>query len=210
MLVYKFIKRSFDIAASSVILVVSSPVMLAAAAAIKVSDGGHVLFRQKRPGKDGKIFTVYKFRTMKEKTVDENGIPLSDMERMTKIGSFLRKTSLDELPQFANVLKGEMSLIGPRPLLCEYLPLYNQEQLRRHEVRPGITGWAQVNGRNAISWEEKFNYDVYYVDNMSLSLDVKILFKTIKNVLNHSGINSSEENTMEKFKGTETETAETR
>ena len=207
---YKFVKRSLDIAASSVILIVSSPVMLAAGAAIKASDGGSILFRQKRPGKDGRIFTVYKFRTMKEKTVDENGNPLSDMERMTKIGSFLRKTSLDELPQFVNVLKGEMSFIGPRPLLCEYLPLYNTEQMRRHEVRPGITGWAQVNGRNAISWEEKFRYDVYYVDNMSLSLDVKILLKTVKNVLLHSDINSSEANTMEKFKGTEKETAEMR
>lgn len=207
---YKFVKRSFDIAASSAILIVSSPVMLAAGAAIKASDGGSILFRQKRPGKDGKIFTVYKFRTMKEKTADEDGNPLSDMERMTKIGSFLRKTSLDELPQFVNVLKGEMSFIGPRPLLCEYLPLYTPEQMRRHEVRPGITGWAQVNGRNAISWEEKFSYDVYYVDNMSLSLDVKILFRTVKNVLLHSGINSSEANTMEKFKGTDKETAEMR
>lgn len=207
---YKFVKRTFDIAASSVILTVSSPVMLAVSAAIKASDGGHVLFCQKRPGKDGKIFTVYKFRTMKEKTVDENGNPLSDMERMTKLGSFLRKTSLDELPQFVNVLKGEMSFIGPRPLLCEYLELYSDEQMRRHEVRPGITGWAQVNGRNAISWEEKFAYDVYYVDNMSLSLDAKIIFKTIKNVLNHSGINSSESDTMEKFRGTKKEPAEKR
>ena len=207
---YKLVKRSFDIAASTVILTVSSPVMLVSAAAIKASDGGSILFRQKRPGKDGKVFTVYKFRTMKEKTVDDNGNPLSDMERMTGIGSFLRKTSLDELPQFVNVLKGEMSFIGPRPLLCEYLPLYTPEQMRRHEVRPGITGWAQVNGRNAISWEEKFSYDVYYIDNMSLSLDVKILFKTIKNVLLHSDINSSEANTMEKFKGTQKENAEVR
>ena len=207
---YKFVKRSFDIAASSVILTVSLPVMLAAGAAIKASDGGSILFKQKRPGKNGKIFTVYKFRTMKEKTVDENGNPLSDMERMTKTGSFLRKTSLDELPQFVNVLKGEMSFIGPRPLLCEYLPLYSPEQMRRHDVRPGITGWAQVNGRNAISWEEKFAYDIYYVDNMSLSLDTKIIFKTIKNVLIHDGINSSEADTMEKFKGTKTEKAEVR
>lgn len=173
--------------------------------AIKFSDGGHILFKQKRPGKDGKIFTVYKFRTMKEQTTDKNGNPLSDMERMTALGSFLRKTSVDELPQFVNVLKGEMSFIGPRPLLCEYLPLYSKEQMRRHEVRPGITGWAQVNGRNAISWEEKFAYDVYYVDNMSLSLDIKIIFMTIKNVLSHSGINSSEADTMEKFKGTPVE-----
>ena len=206
---YKFVKRFFDIAASAVILTVFSPIMLIVSIAVKLSDGGSVLFRQKRPGKDGRIFTVYKFRTMKEKTEDENGNPLSDMERMTKTGEFLRKTSLDELPQFVNVLKGEMSFIGPRPLLCEYLDLYTAEQMRRHEVRPGITGWAQVNGRNAISWEEKFACDVYYVDNMSLSLDIKIIFKTIKNVLTHDGINSSEANTMEKFKGTE-QTAEKR
>lgn len=207
---YKFFKRFFDIAASAVILIVSSPVMIVSALAIKASDGGPALFSQKRPGKDGKIFTVYKFRTMTVKTVDENGKPLSDMERMTKIGSFLRKTSLDELPQFVNVLKGEMSFIGPRPLLCEYLDYYNSEQMRRHEVRPGITGWAQVNGRNAISWEGKFSYDVYYVDNMSLMLDLKIVFKTIKNVLLHSGINSSEADTMEKFTGTKTEATEVR
>lgn len=203
---YKFIKRAFDVTASSVILTVSSPVMLVSAAAIKAADGGSVLFRQKRPGKDGEIFTVYKFRTMKEQTEDKNGNPLSDMERMTKIGAFLRKTSLDELPQFVNVLKGEMSFIGPRPLLCEYLELYSPEQMRRHEVRPGITGWAQVNGRNAISWEEKFAYDVYYVDNMSFMLDAKIIVKTIRNVLLRSGINSSEADTMEKFRGTKKET----
>lgn len=184
--------------------------MLAVSLAVKLSDGGHVLFKQKRPGKDGRIFTVYKFRTMSEKTEDENGNPLSDMERMTKTGELLRKTSLDELPQFLNVLKGEMSFIGPRPLLCEYLSLYTPEQMRRHEVRPGITGWAQVNGRNAISWEEKFDCDVYYVDNMSLALDIKIIFMTVKNVLAHSGINSSEADTMEKFKGTVKETAEKR
>ncbi|MCQ2471158.1 MAG: sugar transferase [Clostridia bacterium] len=202
---YKFFKRLFDIVASLLILTVFSPLMAAVCVAIKISDGGHILFKQKRPGKDGKIFTVYKFRTMKEQTTDKNGNPLSDMERMTALGSFLRKTSVDELPQFVNVLKGEMSFIGPRPLLCEYLPLYSKEQMRRHEVRPGITGWAQVNGRNAISWEEKFAYDVYYVDNMSLSLDIKIIFMTIKNVLSHSGINSSEADTMEKFKGTPVE-----
>ncbi len=199
---YSFIKRSFDIAASAAVLTVSSPVMIAACAAVKLSDGGSVFFRQKRPGKDGKIFTVYKFRTMKEQTKDKNGNELSDMERMTKLGSVLRKTSIDELPQFINVLKGDMSIIGPRPLLCEYLPLYNAEQMRRHEVRPGITGWAQVNGRNAISWEEKFRYDVYYVDNMSLVLDIKIIAKTVKNVLMHSDINCSQNDTMEKFTGT--------
>ena len=207
---YKFFKRFFDIFCSAVLLIVLSPIMLAVSLAVKISDGGHVLFKQKRPGKDGKIFTVYKFRTMSEKTEDENGNPLSDMERMTKTGAFLRKTSLDELPQFMNVLKGEMSFIGPRPLLCEYLDLYTPEQMRRHDVRPGITGWAQVNGRNAISWEEKFDCDIYYVDNMSLALDIKIIFMTIKNVLTHSGINSSESDTMEKFRGTAKETAEKR
>ena len=207
---YKFFKRFFDILLSAFLLIILSPVMLAASLAVKISDGGHVFFKQKRPGKNGKIFTVYKFRTMSEKTEDENGNPLSDMERMTKTGAFLRKTSLDELPQFMNVLKGEMSFIGPRPLLCEYLDLYTPEQMRRHDVRPGITGWAQVNGRNAISWEEKFDCDIYYVDNMSLALDIKIIFMTIKNVLAHSGINSSESDTMEKFRGTAKETVEKR
>lgn len=207
---YKFFKRFFDIFCSAVLLIILSPVMLAVSLAVKLSDGGHVLFKQKRPGKNGKIFTVYKFRTMSEKTEDKNGNPLSDMERMTKTGSFLRKTSLDELPQFMNVLKGEMSFIGPRPLLCEYLDLYTPEQMRRHDVRPGITGWAQVNGRNAISWEEKFDCDIYYVDNMSLALDIKIIFMTIKNVFAHSGINSSESDTMEKFRGTAKETVEKR
>ena len=169
---------------------------------MKISDGGSVIFKQRRPGKDGKIFTVYKFRTMSEKTEDENGRELSDVERMTKIGSFLRKTSLDELPQLFNVLKGDMSFIGPRPLLCEYLELYTPYQMRRHEVLPGISGLAQVNGRNAITWEEKFDYDVYYVDHMSFWLDLRILFKTIKNTLKRADINCSDNNTMEKFRGT--------
>ncbi len=176
-----------------------------AALLIKADDGGPVLFRQKRPGKNGKIFEVYKFRTMSVKTTDENGKSLSDMDRMTRIGSILRKTSIDELPQFVNVLKGEMSFIGPRPLLCEYLDLYTPYQARRHEVRPGISGWAQVNGRNAISWEEKFDYDVYYVDNISFLLDVRILIKTIVNIFAGADINCSEQNTMEKFKGSNTE-----
>ena len=202
---YGFIKRAFDIAVSLFILVLFSPAMLIISIAIRISDGGHIIFRQRRPGKDCKIFTVYKFRTMKEKTTDENGNELSDMDRMTSIGSFLRKTSLDELPQFFNVLKGEMSLVGPRPLLCEYLMLYSPRQMRRHEVRPGISGWAQVNGRNAISWEEKFEYDVYYVDNRSIALDIKILFLTVMNVIKKEGINSGESNTMEKFRGSTVE-----
>ena len=199
---YKSVKRALDFVFSLFALIVFSPVMAVAAVLIKLDDGGPALFRQKRPGKDGRIFEVYKFRTMTVRTEDENGRPLSDMERMTKIGRFLRKTSIDELPQFINVFKGEMSFIGPRPLLCEYLELYSPEQARRHEVRPGISGWAQVNGRNAITWEEKFDYDVYYVDNISLSLDIKILVKTGVNVLKGTGVNSGEQNTMEKFKGT--------
>ncbi len=194
-----------DFVASLTALIILSPLIALSAVLVKISDGGSVLFKQRRPGKDGKIFTVYKFRTMSEKTEDENGRELSDVERMTKIGSFLRKTSLDELPQFFNVLKGDMSFIGPRPLLCEYLELYTPYQMRRHEVLPGISGLAQVNGRNAITWEEKFDYDVYYVDHMSFLLDLKILFKTIKNTLKRADINCSDNNTMEKFRGTPAE-----
>lgn len=199
---YKYFKRIMDFVASLTSLIILSPLMVLSAVLVKISDGGSVLFKQRRPGKDGKIFTVYKFRTMSEKTEDENGRELSDVERMTKIGSFLRKTSLDELPQLFNVLKGDMSFIGPRPLLCEYLELYTPYQMRRHEVLPGISGLAQVNGRNAITWEEKFDYDVYYVDHMSFWLDLRILFKTIKNTLKRADINCSDNNTMEKFRGT--------
>lgn len=199
---YKYFKRIMDFVASLTSLIILSPLMVLSAVLVKISDGGSVLFKQRRPGKDGKIFTVYKFRTMSEKTEDENGRKLSDVERMTKIGSFLRKTSLDELPQLFNVLKGDMSFIGPRPLLCEYLELYTPYQMRRHEVLPGISGLAQVNGRNAITWEEKFDYDVYYVDHMSFWLDLKIIFKTIKNTLKRADINCSDNNTMEKFRGT--------
>lgn len=199
---YKYFKRIMDFVASLTALIILSPLMALSAVLVKISDGGSVIFKQRRPGKDGKIFTVYKFRTMSEKTEDENGRELSDVERMTKIGSFLRKTSLDELPQLFNVLKGDMSFIGPRPLLCEYLELYTPYQMRRHEVLPGISGLAQVNGRNAITWEEKFDYDVYYVDHMSFWLDLRILFKTIKNTLKRADINCSDNNTMEKFRGT--------
>ena len=199
---YKSVKRVLDFVFSLFALIVFLPLMAVAAVMIKLDDGGPALFRQKRPGKNGEIFEVYKFRTMSVRTEDENGRPLSDMERMTKIGRALRKTSIDELPQFINVFKGEMSFIGPRPLLCEYLDLYSPEQARRHEVRPGISGWAQVNGRNAITWEDKFDYDVYYVDNMSFGLDMKILVKTVANVISGAGVNSAEQSTMEKFKGT--------
>ncbi len=202
---YKNIKRGMDFAVALIAIVVLSPLMLIASILIKINRDGPVLFKQERPGLNGKIFTVYKFRTMSVKTHDENGRELSDFERMSKIGNLLRKTSVDELPQFINILKGDMSFIGPRPLLTEYLELYTPEQMRRHEVRPGISGWAQVNGRNTITWEEKFRYDVEYVDKMSLKMDVYILIKTFLNVLKQDGINSGEANTMEKFRGTEKE-----
>lgn len=202
---YKYIKRGMDFAVAFVALLFLSPLMLIVSILIKINRDGPVLFKQKRPGLNGKIFTVYKFRTMSVKTHDINGRELSDFERMSKIGSLLRKTSVDEIPQFINILKGDMSFIGPRPLLTEYLGLYTPEQMRRHEVRPGISGWAQVNGRNTITWEEKFRYDVEYVDKMSLKMDIYILIKTVLNVLKQDGINSGEANTMEKFRGTEKE-----
>lgn len=196
----KYVKRSIDIVGAFLLLFAAWPFMVIAAIAIKVADPeGPVLFRQERPGKDEKIFKIYKFRTMQVATHDAEGNALSDMERMTKIGKLLRKTSLDEFPQFFNVLKGDMSFIGPRPLLVQYLKHYNEEQRRRHNVRPGISGWAQVNGRNAISWEEKFKLDVWYADNISMKTDLKVLVKTIKNVLMSKDINSSEDNTMTYF-----------
>ena len=194
-----------DFSVALAMLIILSPVMLIAAILIKSNNDGPVLFKQERPGLNGKIFTVYKFRTMSVKTRDENGRELPDFERMSKTGNLLRKTSIDELPQLINIVCGEMSFIGPRPLLTEYLPLYSPEQMRRHEVRPGISGWAQVNGRNTLTWEEKFRYDVEYVENMSLSMDIRIFFLTIKNVLCQDGINSAEDNTMEKFTGTKTQ-----
>ncbi|MBZ4656150.1 MAG: UDP-galactose phosphate transferase [Thermoanaerobacter sp.] len=201
MKIYPYIKRILDFIFAIILLVITSPVMLLAAIAIKIEDPkGPVLFKQKRPGKNAKIFTVYKFRTMRVET-EKDGRPLTDMERMTKVGSFLRKTSIDELPQLFNIIRGEMSFIGPRPLLVQYLELYTPEQMRRHEVTPGISGWAQVNGRNAISWEEKFKYDVWYVDNQSFLLDLKILFLTIFNVLKREGINNSQGDTMPYFTG---------
>ncbi len=162
------------------------------------------VFKQERPGKNGEIFTIYKIRTM-SKITHVNGIKLKDAERLTSIGRIIRKLSLDELPQLWNVVKGEMSFVGPRPLLPKYLPLYSSEQAKRHNVRPGITGWAQVNGRNAISWEEKFKYDVYYVDHISLLLDLKVLWFTVIKVLKREGINSSENITMGEFKGNQYE-----
>ena len=194
------VKRLIDIIIAAAALVLLSPVLLLLARQIRRKLGTPVLFRQVRPGRGGIPFVMYKFRTMRD-AEDENGRPLPDAERLTPFGRKLRAASLDELPELWNVLKGDMSLVGPRPLLMEYLPLYNAEQRRRHLVRPGITGWAQVNGRNAISWPEKFRLDVWYVENRSLLLDIKILFLTVKKVLDRSGINSEGEATVTKFTG---------
>ncbi len=195
------IKRLFDLFASFFGLLFLSPVIAIVAWKIRKNLGSPVLFKQVRPGKDTKPFQMVKFRTMRD-AVDAAGNPLPDSERLTPFGNWLRSTSLDELPELWNVLKGDMSLVGPRPLLMEYLPLYNPEQYRRHEVRPGVTGWAQVNGRNAISWEEKFKLDVWYVNNQSFWLDIKILWLTVKKVLVRDGISAEGEATMSKFTGT--------
>lgn len=194
------IKRIFDVLVSLVALMTLLPVIAVVALLIHRKLGSPVLFRQIRPGKNGKPFLMVKFRTMRD-AVDAQGNPLPDSERMTPFGQFLRSSSLDELPGLWNVLKGEMSLVGPRPLLMEYLPLYSKEQYRRHDVRPGVTGWAQVNGRNAISWEDKFKLDVWYVDHCSFWLDLKILFLTVKKVLVRDGISGEGEVTMSKFTG---------
>jgi len=181
-------------------LVLFSPLILAVAVAIRLNMGSPVLFRQQRPGLHGKSFTLLKFRTMSD-AVGADGAALPDGTRMTRLGSFLRRTSLDELAELFNVLKGDMSLVGPRPLLTEYLPLYSVEQARRHDVRPGITGWAQVNGRNAIAWEQKFTYDIWYVDNQSVWLDLKILWMSVARVLRTEGISKAGHATAEKFRG---------
>jgi lipopolysaccharide/colanic/teichoic acid biosynthesis glycosyltransferase len=193
-------KRLFDIVAAVIGLIVLSPVIAIVAYLIRKRLGSPVLFRQVRPGLNGKPFEMVKFRTMRD-AMDADGNPLPDSERMTDFGRFLRSSSLDELPELWNVIKGDMSLVGPRPLLMEYLPLYDKAQLRRHEVRPGVTGWAQINGRNALSWEEKFKLDVWYVDNQSLWLDLKIILRTIKKVLIKDGISAEGEVTMSKFSG---------
>lgn len=194
------IKRLFDIFASILSLLLLSPVIAILAWQIRSKLGSPVLFRQVRPGLDGLPFEMIKFRTMRN-AIDDSGLPLSDSERMTPFGSVLRSTSLDELPELWNVLKGDMSLVGPRPLLMEYLPLYSPEQSRRHEVRPGVTGWAQINGRNALSWEEKFKLDVWYVDNRTLWLDLKIIILTVRKVVMRDGISADGEVTMPKFTG---------
>lgn len=193
-------KRFIDISASLCALILLAPVMAIVAWNIRKKLGSPVLFRQVRPGRGGKPFEMVKFRTMRD-AVDTDGNPLADSERMTPFGSFLRASSLDELPELWNVLKGDMSLVGPRPLLMEYLPLYSPEQDRRHEVRPGVTGWAQVNGRNALGWDEKFKLDVWYVDNQSFRLDLKIIFMTVKKVVVKEGISADGEVTMSKFTG---------
>lgn len=193
-------KRMIDILGSLAALLVLLPVILLVAAAIRWRMGAPVLFRQLRPGLHGQPFEMIKFRTMLNAT-DAQGLPLPDAERLTALGRFLRAASLDELPELWNVLKGDMSLVGPRPLLMEYLELYSPEQARRHEVKPGITGWAQVNGRNAISWEEKFRHDVWYVDNRSLRLDLKILLLSVVKVFGRQGISADGEATMPRFRG---------
>ncbi|MGG0593569.1 sugar transferase [Priestia megaterium] len=194
-------KRVMDIVTSLTLLTLFSPVMLFTAILVRLKMGAPVLFKQQRPGKDGKPFYLYKFRTMAN-LEDKQGNLLSDQVRLTGTGKFLRKYSLDELPQLINVVKGDMSLVGPRPLLMEYLSLYTEEQMLRHNVRPGITGWAQVNGRNAIAWEEKFKLDTWYVRNQSMFLDFKILLFTVLKVVKREGITQQDHVTIEKFKGT--------
>ena len=194
------IKRLFDIFASTIGLLILAPVIAVVAFQVRRTLGCPVFFRQVRPGKAGKPFEMIKFRTMRDSTY-ENGELLPDSERIAPFGKLLRNSSLDELPGLWNVLKGDMSIVGPRPLLMEYMPLYSFEQARRHNVRPGITGWAQVNGRNAISWEEKFKYDVWYVENQSFWLDMKIIWMTIKKVIAREGISADGEATMPKFTG---------
>lgn len=197
---YKTFKPFIDFIGALSLLICTLPIILILIFCLTIANNGKPFFRQRRPGKNGKIFKITKFKTMNDK-VDLEGVLLSDGERLTRVGSFIRKTSLDELPQLLNVLMGDMSLIGPRPLLPEYLPLYNDFQKQRHNVRPGITGWAQVNGRNAISWEEKFKFDVYYAKNVSFLLDLKIVFLTIEKVFKSEGINASNVATTESFKG---------
>ena len=196
-----FFKRLIDIVLSLTVLICLSWLYLILAVLVRVKLGSPVIFRQSRPGKDEKVFDLYKFRTMTDKR-DAEGNLLPDEDRLPAFGKKLRATSLDELPEFINILKGDMSFVGPRPLLVKYLPLYNAEQKRRHEVRPGLTGWAQVNGRNLLSWEDRFEKDVYYVDHLSFLMDLKIVFMTVAVVLRHNDVNSATDATMEAFTGT--------
>jgi lipopolysaccharide/colanic/teichoic acid biosynthesis glycosyltransferase len=193
-------KRCIDIIGAAAALLVLSPVLAIVALMIRFNMGSPILFRQTRPGQNARLFEMVKFRTMRD-AYDRSGNPLSDAERLTAMGRFLRSTSLDELPELWNVLKGDMSLVGPRPLLIEYLPLYSPAQRRRHDVRPGVTGWAQVNGRNAIGWDEKFALDIWYVDNHDVWLDMKILWMTVLKVINREDIAQTGEATMSKFEG---------
>lgn len=200
-MIYKeYLKRALDLFVSMTALAVLSPIVLTLMIILSFANNGSPFFVQVRPGKNGKLFRIIKFKTMNDRR-DSKGNLLDDALRLTPIGSFVRKTSMDEIPQLINVVLGDMSLIGPRPLLVEYLPLYDSNQMRRHEVRPGITGWAQVNGRNAIDWHRKFQYDVWYVEQLSFALDLRIIFMTLKKVMISEGINSSTSATMEKFKG---------
>lgn len=198
----KYVKRPQDLCCALAAIIVLSPVMAVTALLVRIKLGTPVLFKQERPGLNGKIFTLYKFRTMTDEK-DSEGNPLSDEERLTSFGKLLRSTSLDELPELFNILNGDMSVVGPRPLLVKYLPLYNEHQARRHEVRPGFTGYAQVHGRNAISWEKKFDLDVEYVDHVTFLGDWKVIFQTVKTVLKREGISSETAVTMEEFKGNE-------
>jgi len=196
----RFFKQIIDFFIAFTALVILSPLLLIVVILLGFANKGNPFFFQNRPGKDERIFKIVKFRTMTNER-DENGMLLPDADRLTGIGKFVRKTSIDEIPQLINVLIGDMSLIGPRPLLPEYLPIFNERQKKRHSVRPGITGWAQVNGRNAISWNKKFEYDVWYVENLSFTLDMKILFRTIKKVIISEGINTQDMATTEPFNG---------
>jgi lipopolysaccharide/colanic/teichoic acid biosynthesis glycosyltransferase len=195
-----FVKRLFDLIVALFAAIILSPIMLIVSVFIAIDLGFPILFRQKRPGFHGEIFTIYKFRTMRDDK-DSQGDPLPDANRLSRLGRLLRSTSLDELPELFNIVKGDMSWVGPRPLLIEYLPLYNPEQFRRHDVLPGITGWAQIHGRNILTWEEKFKLDVWYVDHWSLSLDIKILALTVVKVLKREGISQPGQATSEPFKG---------
>jgi undecaprenyl phosphate N,N'-diacetylbacillosamine 1-phosphate transferase len=200
---YKFFFKSvIDLIGALIGLILLSPLFILVTIGLYFANQGKPFFFQSRPGEKQRLFKIIKFKTMNDKK-DNDGNLLSDAERLTKVGAFVRKTSLDEIPQLLNVLKGDMSLVGPRPLLPQYLPLYNEFQIRRHEVKPGITGWAQVNGRNAISWKQKFEYDVWYVDRVSLGLDIQILFKTFLKVIKSDGITSKTSVSMEVFKGNE-------
>jgi lipopolysaccharide/colanic/teichoic acid biosynthesis glycosyltransferase len=194
----KFVKPALDRAAAAIALVAFAPILLAIAALVRVKLGSPILFRQTRPGKSGGPFTLFKFRSMTNAR-DHAGKLLDDNRRLTRFGCWLRSTSLDELPELWNVLRGEMSFVGPRPLLMEYLPHYSPQQARRHDVKPGITGWAQINGRNAISWDERFEHDLWYVDHVSFGLDVKILFQTVLAVLSRKGVSAAQHATMPRF-----------